>query len=278
MLISNLIFIALSLRGGAYAFAIPADQSANIDWKELQWDISKIHSGKPVDTGRGNEISIPELANCSVTRDNGSMVYEIPTGGYDISEELFGKLNGNKLGTWQLVDVNWSKFLGEVRVMSSPLCGPGSISKTYTATYSYSVSTTVKTGFSPAASVWKGIEISVGFSYTWGNAVATGYSATCDASHPCIATFRPYIGQVKGRARWTDLSNEGNKLCGSGIAGNVEIHLPATERACNDDKCGAEGVWDHCYYLGPVAKGMCKNIGPTPKPECAKALYPGGSS
>ncbi|KAF7569190.1 hypothetical protein Ptr902_07046 [Pyrenophora tritici-repentis] len=97
MLISNLIFVALSLGGGAHAFAIPADQSANIDWKELQWDISKIHSGKPIDTGRGDEILIPQLANCSLTRHNGSIVYKIPTGGYDISEELFGKLNGKKL-------------------------------------------------------------------------------------------------------------------------------------------------------------------------------------
>ncbi|EDU47587.1 predicted protein [Pyrenophora tritici-repentis Pt-1C-BFP] len=262
MLISNLIFVALSLGGGAHAFAIPADQSANIDWKELQWDISKIHSGKPIDTGRGDEILIPQLANCSLTRHNGSIVYKIPTGGYDISEELFGKLNGKKLEssldkrqcnsdnpcecgthrTWQLIDVSWSKFLGETKVMSSPLCGPGSISNTFTATYSYSVSTTITTGAGPVASVWKGIDISVGFSYTWGNAVATGYSATCDASHPCIATFRPYIGQVKGRARWTDLSNSGNKLCGTGIAGNVEIHLPATERGCNNDKCGAEAA------------------------------------
>ena len=38
------------------------------------------------------------------------------------------------------------------------------------------------------------------------------------------------------------------------------------------------GVWDHCYYLGATAKAMCRNIGSTPKPECATNLYPGKSS
>lgn len=42
--------------------------------------------------------------------------------------------------TYSLVDSNWNKFYGNLRSMSSPLCGPGTISKTYTASYSWQVS------------------------------------------------------------------------------------------------------------------------------------------
>ena len=99
MLISNLIFVALSLGGGAHAFAVRADQSANTDWKDLQWDISKLVTGEPLETGRGDEISIPELANLNFTlQDDGALIYEIPAGGIDISEELYAKLSGNRSG------------------------------------------------------------------------------------------------------------------------------------------------------------------------------------
>ena len=96
MFISNLIFVALSLGGGAHAFAIPADQSANVDWRDLQWDISKFTNGEPIESGRGEEISIPQLAGLNVTHHNGSMTYEIPHGGIDIPEELYIKLGGKK--------------------------------------------------------------------------------------------------------------------------------------------------------------------------------------
>ncbi|PSN59680.1 hypothetical protein BS50DRAFT_594525 [Corynespora cassiicola Philippines] len=266
---------------------------------EVKLDIEDfLENVEPFESGEiGDTVPIPELANLTLIRQNGSLIYDIPEEGLEISPELYERITGHPPKPWNkrdgnpcnsgtyrkydLIDANWSKFFGYNRVMSSPLCGPGSISKTYSVTYSYSITGSVTATFGPAAgtSVFQSLGFTAGFSYTWGNAIATGYSATCDLAHPCIATFKPWIGLVKGRGRWTELSNQGNKLCRSGIGGNLELRLPIV-RDCTgpdaDKECGADGVWDQCYFVGTFAQGACSNLGPTPAAarQCPKEMYP----
>lgn len=96
MLISNLIFLALSAAEGAHAYVIAADQSANIDKRELEWDLSKLIVGPPVDSGSVEETPIPQLIDFNLLRHNGSLIYDIPAEGIDVPEALFQKLSGIK--------------------------------------------------------------------------------------------------------------------------------------------------------------------------------------
>lgn len=266
-----------------------AAPSKDITGVELSAELdSTVESGGILHRRGAADVEIPELAGVKLL-ENG--VYDIGPEGIELSDETYKKLtgrspppfekrqdnpcNGKTHRSWDLSEANWNKALGNTKVMSSPICGPASISNTFTQTYSFTVGGSLSAGAGIGlAELGRTIGISVDFSYTTGNAIATGYSATCDERHPCIATFRPWIGHVKGKARYRDLSDGSNKLCGSGIAGNIWLDLPIT-RDCNDTRCGADGVWDHCYYVGNAAKGMCPNLGGTPKTQCAKELYPG---
>ncbi|KAF9694930.1 hypothetical protein EKO04_006825 [Ascochyta lentis] len=292
MLISIVLLLSLTLGGQTYAS--PVDETVNEDTVLHHWNISELITGNPIDGGKIETIPIPQLTDFDLVLKDGHLVYDIPEGGIDIPEQLYEKLSGKKPNTlkkrdcsnpcncgthrvWDLSNANWNKFLGNYKVMSSPICGPGSITKTYTSSYSYQVSGSLdpSLGIKLDKIFLEKLGFKVGFAYTWGTAVATGYTATCGEAHPCIATFRPQIGQVTGRARWTELTNDYNKLCGSGYSGNIEIHLP-TVRDCNDKQCGADGVWDHCYYVGNAAKALCHYLGPTPRSQCPASLYPGG--
>ena len=48
-----------------------------------------------------------------------------------------------------------------------------------------------------------------------------------------------------------DLANTGNKLCGHGKDGNVEIHLPST-RSCDTNNCGADGEPNHISTFAEI--------------------------
>lgn len=251
------------------------------------------YSQPPVAQGVIETTVIPELAGFNLTTVNGSLIYDLPKGGIDISEELYEKLSGKKpdhdlltkrycenpcnCGThkvWHLDSGNWNKFLGKYKVLSAVLCGPGTITNTFSEAYTYTVAGQID----PSIGIMDGkflskLGLKLTFQYSFGNVVATGYGGTCGQYHPCVSLFRPWIGVVKGRGRWTQLSNDGNKLCGSGYGGDIEIHLPIV-KDCNDKQCGADGVWSHCYYLGNYAKAMCHTLGPTPKDACPDEVYP----
>ncbi|KAH7015972.1 hypothetical protein B0J12DRAFT_418674 [Macrophomina phaseolina] len=251
-------------------------------------------------------VDIPELANLSLIEVDGDLVFDIPATGLDLSDESWEKISGEKpkkltardielmtpekracwqnpcdcgtYRTYALENINWSKAYGGVRAMSQPLCGPGAIAKTYTYSWSYTITGSISPGWKPSPESLLSLGISVGFSYTFGDAVATGYTATCEGRHPCIATFKPWVGTITGRGLWRDLSKEGNKLCRSGRGGNIELKVPIVASGCKSskDSCGADGAWGHCYFLGDFAKRTCGNtLGATPWSEaCPSNLYP----
>ncbi|EKG11366.1 hypothetical protein MPH_11527 [Macrophomina phaseolina MS6] len=245
----------------AQSYAAPASFTNETDVIEVQLNISDFLEGAlEVDGGYlGDLIPIPELSNLTLVDNDGDLIYDIPEEGLEISEELYEALTGQKPKplnkrdcpnpcacgthrTYSLADSNWNKFYGNLRSMSSPLCGPGTIAKTYTASYSWQVSGSIDPSFKLDAGFLEKLGVKVGFAYTWGNAVATGYTATCSELHPCVATFKPWIGVVKGRGRWTELSNAGNKLCRSGYGGNLEVKLPIVRDCPSGSKeCGADG-------------------------------------
>lgn len=239
-------------------------------------------------------VDIPEVANYPlIKKPNGDEYYDLPKEGITLSAGEYKNLTGREpppmekrqenpcsAGThrvWDVPNPNWVKITRPPKVMSSPICGPASISNTFTESFSYSIGTTATAGFSVGTNLAGTGSIGVSFTYTWGEAIATGYSATCSDRHPCVATFSAWFGKVTGRARFRDLSNGSNKLCATGYQGTVDLELPMV-RDCNDKQCGQEGVWDHCYYVGSTAEAMCpNNLGPKPKTQCASSLYPGGS-
>lgn len=49
--------------------------------------------------------------------------------------------------TYALENINWSKAYGGVRAMSQPLCGPGAIAKTYTYSWSYTITGSISPGW-----------------------------------------------------------------------------------------------------------------------------------
>ncbi|KAF4308881.1 hypothetical protein GTA08_BOTSDO01808 [Botryosphaeria dothidea] len=262
-------------------YAIPTNLTNGTEVIEVQSNISDFLEGAiEVDGGDlGDLIPIPELVNLTLVDKDEELIYDIPEEGLDISEELYEALTGEKPKHVKprFTTTNWNKFYGNLRSMSSPLCGPGTISKTYTASYSWQVSGSIDPSVKLDAGFLEKLGVKVGFAYTWGNAVATGYTATCSELHPCVATFKPWIGIVKGRGRWTELSNAGNKLCRSGYGGNLEVKLPIVRDCPSGSKeCGADGVWDKCHFVGNFAKACCSNLGPTPAAGslCPASLCP----
>ncbi|PSN63248.1 hypothetical protein BS50DRAFT_500505 [Corynespora cassiicola Philippines] len=252
------------------------------------------HGVHPFESGKiRDKLDIPELVNMTLLRQNDSLIYDIPEEGIDISPELYEEITGHAPKPWNkrdcsnpcncgtyrqysLTNADWSRFYGDIRSVSSPLCGPGSITKTFTLSYSYTISGSFGANAGPTDDIIRSLGIPVGFTYTWGNAIATGYTTSCMENHPCIATFKPWMGMVRGRGRWTELSNSGNKLCASGIGGNIEVRLPIVRECTNDHECGADGVWGQCYFVGGFAQASCSNLGPTPGPgaQCPASLYP----
>ncbi|KAH7364378.1 hypothetical protein BKA65DRAFT_546262 [Rhexocercosporidium sp. MPI-PUGE-AT-0058] len=145
---------------------------------------------------------------------------------------------------------NWNTVSGNTHQVSNPLCPPGSIAKSYSYTYSYSLSVQAGPDLKIPIPYLDKFGIRGGFSYTWGYAQATSYtvsSSDANQRHPFIETFRPNVFVVNGIAQGAD------KIC------------------------GADGVFDSCFYLGRYATLLCpgRNLGPTPRDRaCPAYLYP----
>ncbi|KAH9877088.1 hypothetical protein IAQ61_002451 [Plenodomus lingam] len=222
--------------------------------------------------------------------DDGGEIFDLPPEGIDIPADIYKKLTGRAPDplekrdydickgkthrVWELEDADFTNATGDRTVMSSVICNGGTISKTFTRGWSWSVGGSVAPGYNFNPTYLIGISVTA--SYTWNEAKATAYNIACEENFPCVATFTPWFGYIKGRAKFSDLTDGTNKLCHSGYAGNVEIKVPLV-RDCGSGECGAEGAWSHCYYLGNIARELCPgDLGPPPTTkECPKNLYPG---
>ncbi|KAF7173444.1 hypothetical protein CNMCM5623_005652 [Aspergillus felis] len=172
---------------------------------------------------------------------------------------------------------NWNTVRGNTHQISDTLCPPGSISKTYTKSYTYQVSVQAGPDFNKklGPGVLEKFGLRVGFSYTWGKAVATSYGVswtTAGQQHPFVETFRPNIFVVDGIAR----------VCSVSDWSHMNIHVPLVNTDNNDcqnsgSSCGAAGTYDSCFFIGKYATQLCpgRNLGPTPVGrECPTYLYP----
>ncbi|KAF5019540.1 hypothetical protein F66182_8455 [Fusarium sp. NRRL 66182] len=172
-----------------------------------------------------------------------------------------------------------SRVSGFVHRISEPLCPPGTIGKSYTYSYSYQISVQagpdIKGAFIPYLDKFG---IRAGFSYTWGRAQTSTYTVQCNDprnEHPCVEIFTPDIGIIHGTAYET-VEVPGGKICSRGPDSHMEIHVPIVDSPdCmgKDATCGAQGVYDSCYYLGQKAIRACprSNLGPIPKSHICPA-------
>ena len=177
-MIAAAFFLFSTLLAQGYAapanFTDAADEviEVKLDMNDFSHGVHPFQSGKIRD-----KLDIPELVNMTLLRQNDSLIYDIPEEGIDISPELYEEITGHapkyvknnskeqssrltidfikrpwnkrncnnpcNWGTYRqysLMNAEWSRFYGDITSVSSPLCGPGSITKTFTLSYSYSVS------------------------------------------------------------------------------------------------------------------------------------------
>ncbi|KAH8773084.1 hypothetical protein F5882DRAFT_465015 [Hyaloscypha sp. PMI_1271] len=177
---------------------------------------------------------------------------------------------------------NWNKVAGNTHQISDPLCPPGSITKSYTYSYSYSLSVQAGPDLKIPIPYLDKFGIRGGFAYTWGHATSyTVSSSDSNQRHPFIETFRPNIFVANGIAQMIKQTANGH-ICSTSAKSYINLHLPLIQGNNNDcqgaDKsCGADGVYDSCFYLGHYATLLCpgRNLGPTPwDRSCPKYLYP----
>ncbi|CAI7665566.1 unnamed protein product [Penicillium glandicola] len=230
-----------------------------------------------VDPGYWEErnISVPAVNGSSLDRRQSSITSCEPC-----------KCSYNQQVSYEWQSQNWNTIVGNTHQLSDSLCPPGSISKTYTKSWSYSLSVQGGPDLGIGASVLKTFGIGGGFSYTWGNAVATAYGVawtTPGQQHPFIETFRPNIYVVNGIARATYRDHYyNNKVCSVSDWSHINLHLPLVNKDNNDcqnsdSSCGADGTYDSCFFIGKYATLQCpgRNLGPTPVGrECPNYLYP----
>ncbi|KAJ5153548.1 uncharacterized protein N7482_010026 [Penicillium canariense] len=186
--------------------------------------------------------------------------------------------------SWETV--SYSTVAGNLHKISDPLCPPGSISNSYTLSYSYQLSVQAGPDLKIPIKYLDKFGLRAGFSYTWGHAQTTAYTVSWTDSthlHPFIETFRPNVFIASGIARMikSDLRYGSGKVCSTSAPSHINVHLPLVYGS-NDDcqssgsTCGASGNYDSCFFVGNYAKALCpnRNLGPTPYDrECPSYLY-----
>lgn len=196
------------------------------------------------------------------------------------------KCSYNQYVSYEWQTQNWNTVTGNTHQLSDDLCPPGTISKTYTKSWSHRVSVQGGPDLKIPIDALASFGLGGGYSYTWGSAVATTYGVswtTEGQQHPFIETFRPNIFVVNGIARAYYYDNYyNNKLCSTSDPSYVNIHVPLVNKDNNDcqsskSSCGADGTYDSCFFVGKYAKILCpgRDLGPTPiGRECPNYLYP----
>ncbi|KAH8772368.1 hypothetical protein BGZ57DRAFT_928768 [Hyaloscypha finlandica] len=196
----------------------------------------------------------------------------LPAGFWDGRSKIEIPNNNATRTVYTWTTQNWNTVSGNTHQVSDPLCPPGSIAKSYTYSYSYSLS------------IQAGPDLKIPIPYLDNHAEATTYtvsSSETNQRHPFIETFRPNIFIVNGIAQMIKKNRDG-LICSTSAESYINIRLPLVQGNNNDcqgaDKsCGAEGVYDSCYYLGRYATLLCpgRNLGPTPSDRaCPNYLYP----
>lgn len=179
--------------------------------------------------------------------------------------------------------------MGNTHVISDTLCAPGTIGKTYSFSYSWSVNFQAGPDLKATAisnppvvkNVLDKIGQRAGFAYTFGTATTTSYSKSWNLpqQHPFVLTFRPSILILSGQGREVKTNGLG-AICSVGDTSHFTLHIPMMESAnCKNPKsaCGPKGTYDSCFFLGLAARTLCPghNLGPTPERglQCPNHLY-----
>ncbi|KAF4169670.1 hypothetical protein CNMCM6936_006829 [Aspergillus lentulus] len=221
-------------------------------------------------------ISFPDTANSSSLEARQSYITSCEPCKCSFNQQVWYE--------WQTQ--NWNTVVGNTHLLSDPLCPPGSISKSWTKSWSHQISVQAGPDLKIGAGILEKFGIRAGYSYTWWHAEATQYGVSWNKDgqqHPFVATFHPNIFVVNGIARAHYVDHYYNNMaCGVSDWSHMNLHLPLVEQTNNDclketSTCGAAGSYDSCFYIGKYAKKLCpgRNLGPTPVGrECPNYLYP----
>ncbi|OOQ86168.1 hypothetical protein PEBR_22639 [Penicillium brasilianum] len=276
--------------------AAPSQEAPAVEHHEV-YILDLVRNGTVTDSGTVNATykhSLPQPNRDDHFEVDGITFYKFPEGGVAVPSgfwderdiSIHNAINSSSLEPRQSSITACEPFRGNTHQISDSLCPPGSISKTYTKSYSYQVSVQAGPDLKLGVGVLEKFGLRAGFSYTWGKAVATSYGVswtTPGQQHPFIETFRPNIFVANGiaRAHYVD-HYYNNRACSVSDWSHMNIHVPlvnANNNDCqnSDSACGAEGTYDSCFYIGKYAKELCpgRNLGPTPVGrECPTYLYP----
>ncbi|KAJ5166216.1 uncharacterized protein N7482_004997 [Penicillium canariense] len=214
--------------------AAPSQQAPAVEHHEVSI-LDLVRNGTVTDSGTVDEAykhSLPEPNLDDHFEVDGITFYNFPEGGVAVPSDFWDErdisfhnaTNSSSLETrqssitscgpckcsynqqvwyeWQTQ--NWNTVRSNTHQISDTLCPPGSISKTYTKSYSYQVSVQAGPDLKIGLGVLEKFALRVGYAYTWGKAVATSYGVSWTVpgqQHPFIATFRPNVLVANGIAR-----------------------------------------------------------------------------